>query len=132
MAVEGNGCGDTKEGKGKNHLAWARVVKPTHVGPRIGGRRSDGGFFFVCFRPIDSVVCVHLFDALHVSVALRLSVIMVLPDDLCTAETVPDVSHFIDGVSFCVVCMSLAFAAVHGGSVVVPTQLRTVFLAYRL
>ena len=38
----------------------------------------------MCFRPIDSVVCVRLFGVLknlaHISVALHLSVIMVLSD----------------------------------------------------
>ena len=80
-----------------------RVVKPTHAVPRIGERRlvKDGRGFFVCFRPILlSCIIVNLFGALlHKSVALRLSVIMALADDLFGAGTVSDVSPFIDGVS---------------------------------
>ena len=40
-----------------------------------GGRMSCVA---VCVRPIDSVVCVHLFGVLHSSVALQLSVVVVL------------------------------------------------------
>ena len=36
--------------------------------------------FCVCFRPIDSIVSVHLFGALHVSVAQHLLVIIALSD----------------------------------------------------
>ena len=55
---------------------------PEHQGvPQLKcNRHAEVKHVCVCFRPMVSVVCVHLFGAPHISVALQLSVIMVLTD----------------------------------------------------
>ena len=75
--------------------------------------KMEGDFVSVFGPSLLSCIMVNLFGALlHKSVALRLSVIMALADDLFGAETVSDVSPFIDGVFACVVSPAFAVGLV--------------------